>query len=218
MAADQRGTILGHAARLFQTKGYHAATMDDLAAAVQLNKATVYYYFESKANLLFEIMLSVADQRLAMLRALPSDLSPDEQIRRFVVDNIAFLAERPAEATVSYQEASFIDQSLGRDQVKMIRARQRDARNHAESIIRSGQQQGRFDEELDAQIVAEALTGMLSWFVRWYRPSRKFSAKDVGDQWGQLILRGLLHVDGADDLPLPALAAVDFQTGRDLPA
>jgi AcrR family transcriptional regulator len=189
---DQRSVIIEHAAKLFQQKGYHAATMDDLAAAVQLNKATVYYYFESKANLLFEIILGVSEENLAMIRALPSDLPPQEMLRRFIVDTVVFLGQHPVESSVSFQEASFMDQWLGRDQVQMIRSRQREFEDHAASIVRAGQKDGMFDSELDSRLVAEALTGMVSWFVRWYRPGGRMSPRAVGEQWSVLTLQGLV--------------------------
>src|SRR5438270_13515043 len=55
-ATDSRQDILHTAARLFQQRGYDATSMNDVAAALKLSKCGLYHHFQSKAQILFEIM------------------------------------------------------------------------------------------------------------------------------------------------------------------
>ena len=55
----QRKKILNAAGRLFWQKGFKATTLDDIARAGRINKATIYYYFKNKAFLLFEIVCGI---------------------------------------------------------------------------------------------------------------------------------------------------------------
>lgn len=190
---DQRSVIMQEAAKLFFQKGYHAATMDDLAEAVRLNKATVYYYFKSKANLLFEIIHTSQEEVLTMIQAAPSEIAPEDQLRQFIVDTVLFLAQHRVEAGVFFQEESYLDQWLSETQVEMIRSRQRKWEDLAESIVRNGQKHGAFDADLDCWVVAEVFLGMMHWFLRQNRrTSTKLPPRVVAEQWAQVILRGVV--------------------------
>jgi AcrR family transcriptional regulator len=195
---NRRAEILDHAAKLFHAQGYHATTMDDLAESLKLNKGTLYYYYESKANVLFEILLNTSEQRLAMMRAQSADMSSEDAVRHFVEDTISYLAQHPVEAAVSFQEAPFLSQWLSKDQVRVIQKRHRDFEKHAVDAVTKGQAGHVFDPDLDPRVAAQALTGIVSWFVRWYRPNSRLSAKEIARQSSSLALRGLLVREAAD--------------------
>jgi len=52
----RKETILQFARHLFATKGYSESTMDDIAHAAKMQKASLYHYFESKQRILQEMM------------------------------------------------------------------------------------------------------------------------------------------------------------------
>ncbi len=54
---QRRNDILGAAEKLFFARGYDNVTMDDIAKAVELNKATIYLYFKDKESLFFAVVL-----------------------------------------------------------------------------------------------------------------------------------------------------------------
>src|SRR3954468_2596685 len=58
---DSRQEILRTAARLFQQRGYDATSMNDVAAALRLSKGGLYHHFQSKDEILFEIMNHAMD-------------------------------------------------------------------------------------------------------------------------------------------------------------
>jgi len=52
VSAERRAQIIEAALTCFTRKGYNNTTMDDVAAESGLSKGTLYWYFESKDNLL----------------------------------------------------------------------------------------------------------------------------------------------------------------------
>ena len=190
-SGERRGEIRQHAARLFRDQGFHATTMDDIADAVRLNKGTLYHYYESKANLLFEILLDTHDRRLARIRARPADLSSQQRVQLFVEDTITDLAEHPVEGAVLSQEAPFVHLWLAPDQVRMLRVRQNEFDGYLVGAVRAGQEAGTFDPALDSRIVTSALVAVASWFVRWYRPGGRLDPGEIAAQSSTLILHGL---------------------------
>lgn len=53
---QRRMSILSAAEKIFAEKGFHTATMDEIAQASKLAKGTLYLYFNSKDDLLFSIL------------------------------------------------------------------------------------------------------------------------------------------------------------------
>ena len=60
-AIDSRQDILRTAARLFQQRGYDATSMNDVAAALKLSKGGLYHHFQSKDEILFNLMNHAMD-------------------------------------------------------------------------------------------------------------------------------------------------------------
>src|SRR6185312_4198944 len=60
--AIKREAVIRAAARAFNQKGYHNTSLDDIAAALEVTKPTVYYYVSNKEQLLFECFLAGVEQ------------------------------------------------------------------------------------------------------------------------------------------------------------
>lgn len=94
----RRKDIIEAAERLFFTKGYGNATMDDVAKEAEFSKRTVYVYFNSKEQIYFEIMIKGYKLLIGMLK---DDLQKEkacnavEEIRRMSQTMYRFSNEYP---------------------------------------------------------------------------------------------------------------------------
>ena len=91
---DNRETILHAAQAVIQRKGLSAASMDDVAAEAQFSKATLYRYFRSKSELVFEILihfLEGLDVRLRSVLSRPA--GAEERLRGWIACSLRFLSE-----------------------------------------------------------------------------------------------------------------------------
>src|SRR3970040_2535165 len=78
-----RERILAEAARIFTRLGYHGATLDDVARALGVTKAALYYYVANKEELLFQCCkVPIAIGLEGIRRAQAEAAAPDEQLRR----------------------------------------------------------------------------------------------------------------------------------------
>src|SRR3989304_7860226 len=92
----QRSDIIQAAAPTFREKASPAASMQDIADAVQLQKASLYHHVSSKQ----EILLAILDQALDLLisdmrNVVDTDLSPAEKLRSAMQVYIGRLTENP---------------------------------------------------------------------------------------------------------------------------
>jgi AcrR family transcriptional regulator len=68
--------IIAAAAKVFQTKGYHAATVQDIADAVKMSPRTFFRYFASKDEVLLGPMRAAQQEALIALRRTTTALTP----------------------------------------------------------------------------------------------------------------------------------------------
>src|ERR1039457_2412375 len=103
---DSRQEILRTAARLFQQRGYDATSMNDVAAALKLSKGGLYHHFQSKDEILFEIMnhaMEITQERvLAPVRSISG---AEDSLRALIRLHIeVVLSPRDREITVMLHE------------------------------------------------------------------------------------------------------------------
>lgn len=183
-----RDDILDAAAQVFRQKGFHGASMADIADAVKLQKASLYHHVSSKQ----EILLALLDRALEMLfeqvdvvAKLP--LSADEKLRQMVQIYLRLLAENSDLSSVLL----FEHRSLEPDQHK----RHIPNRDRFEAlwrdVIQDGVQSGLFACE-DVSLAARGLMGIMNWTLTWFRSNGSLSIEQVADQYTSMYLNGLL--------------------------
>ncbi len=182
-----RQGILEAAARIFSEKGFHATSMQDIADAVQLQKASLYHHFASKQEILVEILdqaLDLINDRLELVRS--QDLSADEKLRQAMVSYIQAVTENQNLAAVLLLELRTLDPEL--------KARQASRRERFESLwkdlIIEGKRQGIFNN-VDPSLTGRAILGVMNWTVTWFRRDGPRSATEIADGYADLLLEGL---------------------------
>ena len=182
-----REGILEAAARIFSEKGYHATSMGDIAEAVNLQKASLYYHFESKQEILISLLdyaLELINNRLETVLSQP--LSPDEKLKQAMVCYFETIAEYQNLSAVLLLELRSLDPEL--------KARHASRREKFESLwkdlIIEGKQAGIFTD-VDPSLSGRAILGIMNWTVTWYRRDGQRSATEIANLFADLLLQGL---------------------------
>ncbi len=187
---DPRQEILRTAARLFQQRGYDATSMNDVAAALKLSKGGLYHHFQSKDEILFEIMnhaMEITEDRvLAPVRGIAE---PEERLRTLIRLHIeVVLSPRDREITVMLHENHPLPPSLRRQ----INARKKEYVHYVENLIADVQKARRSSGKVTARAAAFALLGMINWIYQWYKPEGELQAHNLVPQFTSLVLGGIL--------------------------
>jgi AcrR family transcriptional regulator len=182
-----RDEILDAAAQIFRQKGFHAASMQDIAEAVSLQKASLYHHVSSKQ----EILLALLDRALEMLFERVSQISsqvmtPDEKIRQMMRCYLQSLTEHIDLAAVLLLEHRSLEPKL--------HARHVPNRDRFEAlwrdVVKEGVQSGVFECH-DPALSARSLLGVMNWTITWYRPSGSLSIDQIADHFAHGFLNGL---------------------------
>jgi TetR/AcrR family transcriptional regulator, cholesterol catabolism regulator len=182
-----RDEILTAAAQIFSQKGYHASSMQDIAEAVSLQKASLYYHVSSKQQILVELLdraLDLLIERMEGVIALP--LPPGEKLEQAIVSYVEALAEHRELASILLLEHRSLEPDLKKRHIPR--------RDRFESLwrglIEEGIQAGVFHCEHPA-IATRAILGAMNWTIMWYSPGGPLSAGEIARQYARLYLGGL---------------------------
>jgi AcrR family transcriptional regulator len=190
---DSRQEILRTAARLFQQRGYDATSMNDVAAALKLSKGGLYHHFQSKDEILFEIMdhaMEITQERV--LKPVSGIVDPEERLRALIRLHIELvLSPRDREITVVLHENHPLPPLLR----KRINARKKDYIHFVENLMAEVQakveEKTRRPSRVSARAAAFALLGMINWIYQWYKPEGDLQAQTLIPQFTDLIFGGI---------------------------
>lgn len=182
--------MLDEAARLFCEQGYGGTSMDDVAAAVELTKGTLYHHFPGKAEILAQIYDEAADFVLAGTKEIPEDIPPPAAVRSLVAGIMQLIEERRHLVTIFHQEMPWVERWLPAADARRIRRKMRQYINYVESVLQRGIDSGDF-LEVDVHPTAYALIGMVTWSYRWWDPQGPRGVNEVTDLLTGIFLRGI---------------------------
>jgi TetR/AcrR family transcriptional regulator, cholesterol catabolism regulator len=197
---DSRQEILRTAARLFQQRGYDATSMNDVSAALKLSKGGLYYHFQSKDEILFEIMnhaMEITQERVIAPVSRIAD--PADRLRALIRLHMeVVLSPQDREITVMLHENHPLPPALR----KRINTRKKEYVHFVENLIAEVQKDMQMQAHKDPQrrpggnvsprAAAFALLGMINWIYQWYKPEGSLQAHNLIPQFTELLFGGIL--------------------------
>lgn len=185
---DQRQKILTTAAGVFSEKGFHRATMDDIAERLGTTKGSIYYYYKSKDVILYEMCDAVMDAALVYLKEIRADdtLSEADRLSALISRHLQFMEENVDAWTVFFHELG------GRNDPKAqaIRKKQREFSTGLEQMLADAMETNDFRSVLPARLVVLAILGMCNWSHRWIK-HEAWDAGKIATVLSDLLYRGL---------------------------
>lgn len=196
---ERKARILDAARVLFWQKGYQGCSMRDLAQASGCRAANLYNYFESKDEVLFEVLREEMEQILGPVRHLEHDQEapPLEQLRFFVRNHI--------QLTLGPRRAGklLFDMDLGHlspPRRRVILGLRRLYDRILVGILERGVARGDL-APANLKLAAYGIASLIARSRVWYSPQGPLSPEQIGDFFCQMVLEGLK--------PRPDTAALD---------
>jgi TetR/AcrR family transcriptional regulator, cholesterol catabolism regulator len=180
--------IIAAAAKVFQTKGYHAATVQDIADAVGILKGSLYHHVKSKEDLLYLIVKEpIARIYERMTEIVAADLPAGEKLRCAILAHLEAFDQHYPHLFVYLHEREEMKRRF-REQFKLS---PKQYERCWQQILREGVKSGEFRPDLDVPVVSYGLLGMLNWLYKWYDPRGRLGVRGVAGQFSTLALAGL---------------------------
>ncbi|MCL6593260.1 MAG: TetR/AcrR family transcriptional regulator [Alicyclobacillus sp.] len=187
MVSNKQQEIARAAVKLFEQKGYHATSVQDIADEVGLQKGSLYHYIHSKEDLLLQIAhQSISEFNHTLERILAAPIPAREKLVQAIRNHITVCVNNLQTTTVLLREAF----SLGENQHKVIQGLTDRYLDLWTTLFQEGQMTGQFRVQ-HPRLAALAVLGACNWIYRWYQPSGPCRAEDIADVFADLFLNGL---------------------------
>jgi AcrR family transcriptional regulator len=187
--AKREDQLLEIATRLFKEKGYHNTSMQDLADALGLQKGSLYYYIESKEELLRQLLEHATSFLASQIDEIyASDLPPPEKLRGALEHHAITMMEHLDLVAVYLQEYRNLPPKRLQEALAV--------RKHYEQvlmqIVQDGIASGDF-RPVEVKMAVFGLLGMLNWTHEWFSPEGPLSSQEVANMLADLALHGLVR-------------------------
>ena len=159
-----RERILGSAMELFAHNGFDQVTADEIAARARVGKGSVYRQFGSKEGLYTAAIIAGFGQlRNQIERALQEERQYPDRIAAIVRHVLSYIWERGDFFALLRDPSAILPNAL-----QHYRREQKELSLLISQLLSEGAAAGWIRDELNFQLVAESILGMMRW-VRRYR-------------------------------------------------
>ena len=196
--------IVAIAAEIFRKNGYADTSVQDVADAVGILKGSLYYYIDSKEDLLYRVLLEVHEDARGILGEIEAmtDVSPLEKIRAYVRNHVEYNVRNMDKVAVYYHDFGL----LSTDRRAEIREQRRAYEDFLEKLIKEAQRAGEVDPGADPRVLAYCMFGTMNWTYTWYRPGGRVSIPRLADMVAGFVGSALL-APPPNGAPAPKRAA-----------
>jgi AcrR family transcriptional regulator len=184
---DRRIEILKSAAAAFRRRGYHGASVDEIASALEMTKGNLYYYFENKEEILYACHDYSLDVLLTLMDEVREDPSPaDQKLRRLILAFIHTMLDELQGTALTLDL-----QALSPVLLKRIIAKRDRFDRGLREIIQQGMNEGLFRAG-DPKMIGFAMMGAVNWITKWFDPQGPMTSEQIGQRFADYLVGGLL--------------------------
>jgi AcrR family transcriptional regulator len=186
-STDRKVEIVASAAELFDTRGFHATSMEDIADAVGLRKPSLYHYFKSKDEILFLIhdeFIEILLQRHA--RRMTLDMDRKTLLLEAMGDILELMETHRGHIRVFFEAHRELPQDRHDEIVEKRTRYQQMITEVLEEMIEAGEVR-----PVRADLAAQGIFGMCTWAYQWFRPDGPLRPRDIAYFFWDAILNGL---------------------------
>lgn len=188
--AGSRQLILETAARIFRHEGYAATSLRAIAAACNMKAGSLYYHFESKDQIVSEVLDIGVQKVFDSVKSAVEALAPEAALgatlhcaieahlrallhaHDFTSANIRIFGQVPASVRESHRTLRRAYENYWREMLEQLR------------------RDGAIRAEADLQQTVYFLFGAMNWATEWY-DDKRFDLRRVANQMADLVVLGL---------------------------
>lgn len=189
ISAATRLEILRSASVAFRKHGYHGATVEEIAAALHMNKGNLYYYFKSKEEILFACHEYSHDRLQELLDQTVRTTAPAEAKLRKLIQAAVHVILDELHGTALLVDLEALTPAHRR---AVIHRRDRFDRG-MRLIIEEGIATRAFGPG-DSKLLGFAMLGAINWIARWFNAAGPSTSDEVATRFADYLIGGLRSI------------------------
>jgi TetR/AcrR family transcriptional regulator, cholesterol catabolism regulator len=198
--------LLRVATEVFWRSGYPASTIQQVADAMGVLKGSLYYYIESKEDLLFWIFNECHADAAKLMEQIGSlDESPTTRLELFMEQFVAFYLTNVERVTLYFRQWRY----LTGERLETLMKQRDEYEEFIIGLIREGQAAGEIPSNISAKYTAFFILGAVNGIPDWYRREGHDSVRKISSAYASLAIRILTEGDpsqlGRGDMASPSV-------------
>lgn len=190
-----RYAILNAAATVFQERGYHGTTMQQIAERVNLTAGSLYHHFPAgKRDLLLAVLNTGLETVLAQVDTIiAQQLEPRATLHAMIRAHVVNVTQNMAVGAAMVFEIralrDFEDENAAVERDAFFKRRAA-FEGRFRTVIQHGMDTGVF-RIVDTGVFTKALLGAHNWVTVWYRPGGRLDGEQIAAQIADVFLTSL---------------------------
>lgn len=181
-------SILSATTELFNERGFAATSMQDISDKVGLKKGSLYYYVESKEQLLFDILHDLHHGGEVLVASVNFDtMDALGELRAFLVQIGMYAAKHADRLRIFSRDFHFLTEV----QQKEIISERYMYRDTVMKLIERAISLGQVSPNIEVKSAAQVIIRAVSSIEEWYRPDRGLQLEQLAIQTAMLMVQGL---------------------------
>jgi TetR/AcrR family transcriptional regulator len=204
----KREALLREAAAAFNRRGFHATSLDDLAANLGVSKAALYYYFPNKQKLLLACFERVMDAAFRGLeRGKKEGRNGRDKLQLALRYYLQEMIDEMSCCVVITEDSSLLPE----DQAPHIAMRDR-YESALRALVREGIADGSI-AECDPKLAVFTLLGAVNWVPKWFSHDGEWTGEQIAFSMSEMLVRSLSSSRSASLTPSVKALAVGTEDG-----
>ncbi|MCP4023300.1 MAG: TetR/AcrR family transcriptional regulator [Desulfobacteraceae bacterium] len=183
----RRENIREIAARVFAKNGFDRTTIRGIAKEGKISAASIYYYFDSKEDLLYQILDETMSTGLTLIEEIEKKNADPETVLAQILQVHTLTAINFDKMKLLVHEQS----CLSPDHQDALKTKQKEYLSQLTKVLNVLKKTGKM-RNLDTKACAFAFFGMVSWAYRWFDPKGNMSTRELAETFSQIFTKGIL--------------------------
>lgn len=194
MRSDQRRrAVIETVARVIVSRRTGSFTLEEIAQRMGGSRELIYYYFKSKADVIYQLMtyyLDLVDERMKSVIE-GNNLPPGKLLEKVIRESVLLNCERWELARALWSDLPARQTSPG--QARIIARRRKLQETDLIQLVGLVLQENGYESDLDSKTITRFILGMIASVSRWYNNRGAYSAAVLADYVVDSVNNGFLN-------------------------
>jgi len=186
-SSARKAQIMDVSLEMMRKLGYQGTSMREIAAAINMEAASLYNHISGKEDILSETCFNMA-HRLLQGMAEVNDIyfNPVEKLSLAIKNHVEILTENPNAGWVFVHEW----RNLGEENRQQFIQKRDEYEKGITLILKQGEDEGVF-QDVNNKFAVLTILASLNWVVEWYKPKGAMKPEQIAEKLTEFILSGL---------------------------
>jgi TetR/AcrR family transcriptional regulator, cholesterol catabolism regulator len=186
---ETHARLLDTASTLFASRGYTTTSIREIAEAMGIEKASLYYYLDSKEDLCYQITKAAHEHLISGVKSVLERTSgPEARLYALITSHVVWLLQHQHWHATANEQIN----ALSAPRRQKIVAMRDGYESLVRQIVKDAQNVGILRADIPAKYLSFALLGIITLIYPWYEPDVDIAPIELGLIFADVFIHGVV--------------------------